>query len=68
MSGIRDLAGLGIDGFFGQLCGASTTAFGLLEPVGVAVHLQDVDVVGQAVEQCTGQSLGGEDAGPFLER
>jgi len=33
-----------------------------------SLHIEDVDVVGQAVEQCPGQSLGGEDAGPFLER
>ena len=26
-------------------------------PVAVAVHLQDVDVVGEAVEQCSGQAF-----------
>jgi hypothetical protein len=30
------------------------TLLALLEPVAVAIHLKDVDVVGQAVEQRTG--------------
>jgi len=38
------------------------------EPLLVAVHLQDVDVVGQPVEQRAGQPLGGEHAGPLVER
>jgi hypothetical protein len=39
----------------------------LFEPVTVAVHFEDVNVVGQAVEQCAGQAFGGEHAGPFIE-
>ena len=39
----------------------------LFEPIAVAVHFEDVDVVGQPVEQCTGQPLGPEHAGPLVE-
>ena len=39
----------------------------LLETVGVGVHLQDVDVVGDAIEQCAGEALGAEDLGPFVK-
>ena len=38
-----------------------------LEAVAVAVHLQDVDVVGEAVKQSAGEPLGAEDVGPFVE-
>src|SRR5258705_5283559 len=40
----------------------------LFEPIAVAVHFEDVDVVGQPVEQRTGQPLGPEHAGPLVER
>jgi len=40
----------------------------LLKAEAVAVHLQDVDVVGKAVEQSAGQPFGAEDLSPFLER
>jgi hypothetical protein len=30
--------------------------------------LQDMDVMGKPVEQCTGEPLGTEHAGPFVER
>src|SRR6516165_947963 len=40
----------------------------LFEPVTVAVHFQDVNVVGQPVEQRTGQPLGPEHARPLVER
>jgi len=40
----------------------------LFEAVAVGVHLQDVDVVGDAVEQGAGEPLGAEDLGPFVER
>ena len=42
-------------------------AAALLEAVTIAVHLQDVDVMGNAVEQSTGKPFGAEDLGPFLE-
>ena len=40
----------------------------LFEPIAVAVHFQDVDVVGQPIEQRAGQPLGPEHAGPLVER
>src|SRR6201987_6152184 len=43
-------------------------AFGFFWAISVAVHFQDVDGVGQSVEQRTGQPLGPEHAGPFVER
>ena len=49
----------------GALSGSFAAA--LLEAVGVGVHLQDVDVVGDAVEQCAGEPLGAEDLGPLVE-
>jgi len=40
----------------------------LLEPVALAVHLQDVDVVGETIEHGPGEALGAEDLGPLIER
>ena len=37
------------------------------ETVALAIHLEDVDVVGQAVEQRAGEPLGAEHLGPFVE-
>ena len=51
-------------GLFGRVL-ASRPA--LLEPVALAVHLQDMDMVGDAVEQRAGEALAGKDRGPFLE-
>ena len=45
--------------------GFSGTALAKL--VAVAVHLENVDVVGQPVEQRAGEALGAERFGPFLE-
>ena len=39
----------------------------VLEPIAVAVQLQDVDVMGQPIEQRAGESFGAEDLGPFIE-
>src|SRR3954471_24839281 len=44
---------------------ATLTLFALLEPITRAIHLQDVDVVSQAVEQGAGQPFGGKEAGPL---
>ena len=41
---------------------------GLLEAIALAVHLEDVDVVGDPVQQRAGEALGAEDFGPFIER
>src|SRR5207302_1566112 len=40
----------------------------LFEAIAVAVHFEDVDVVGQPIEQRAGQPLGPEHAGPLVER
>ena len=37
------------------------------EAVALAVHLQDVDVVGEPVQQGTGEAVRAEDLGPFVE-
>ena len=37
------------------------------EVVAVAVHLQDMDVVGEAVQQRSGETLRAEDLGSFVE-
>ena len=51
-------------GLFGRLPASGPA---LLEPVAVCVHLQDVDMVGDAVEQRAGETLAGEHRRPFLE-
>ena len=51
-------------GLFGRAL-ASRSA--LPEPVAVCVHLQDMDMVGDAVEQRAGEALAGEHRCPFLE-
>ena len=40
----------------------------LAEAVAVSVPLEDVDVMGETVEQRLGQALGAEGFGPFVER
>ena len=40
----------------------------MVESVAVAVHFQDMDVMGEPVEQRTGEPLRTEHAGPFVER
>ena len=47
-------------GFSGRQDGAAFAA-ALLETEAVAVHLQDVDVVGEPVEQSAGEAFGAED-------
>ena len=39
----------------------------LFEPVTVAVHFEDMNVVGEAIEQCAGQEFGGKHSGPLIE-
>jgi hypothetical protein len=39
----------------------------LLEAIGVGFHFQDVDVVGDALQQGAGEPLGAEDLGSFVE-
>src|SRR5947209_10122497 len=40
----------------------------LFEAIAVAVHFEDMDVVGEPIEQRAGQPLGPEHAGPLVER
>ena len=51
----------------GSLGGWVSTLAALVEPIAVAVHLEDVDVVGEAVEERAGEPLGAEYLGPFVE-
>ena len=39
----------------------------VLEPVALAVNLQDVDVVGEAIQQGSGEPFRTEDLGPLAE-
>ena len=39
----------------------------MLEPVAFAVHLQDVDVVSEAVQESAGEPFRAEDVGPLIE-
>ena len=39
----------------------------MTEAVAVAVHLQDVDVMGEAVQQRAGEALRAEHLGPLVE-
>ena len=45
-------------------CGVSPA---VPEAVAVAVHLQDVDVMGEPVQQGSGQAFRAEDLGPLIE-
>ena len=40
----------------------------MCEPEAIAVHLKDVDVMSEAVEQCAGQPLRAKHGCPFVER
>ena len=47
--------------------GSALAALALFEPIAVAVHFKDMDVVGEAIEQCAGERLpGGKHAGPLV--
>ena len=49
-------------------CGAQGGGLpALLEAVALAVHLQDVDTVSEAIQQGAGESLRAEDLGPLVE-
>ncbi len=42
--------------------------FALLEPEALAIHLEDMDVMGEAVEERAGETFRPKDLGPFIER
>ena len=56
---------LGVVRLFRGLGGGVVPA--VLEPVALAVHFQDVDVVGEAVQQGSGEAFRAEDLGPLVE-
>jgi hypothetical protein len=45
----------------------SEVALAVFEPEAVAVHLEDVDVMGKPVKQRASEALGGEHAGPLMK-
>ena len=51
-----------------RVLGLALALLALFEAIAVAVHFEDVDVVGQPIEQRAGQPLGPEHAGPLVER
>ena len=40
----------------------------LFEAEALAIHFQNVDMMGQAIQQCPCQAFGAEDFRPFIER
>ena len=44
------------------------SALAAVEPEAFAVHLQDVDVMGEPIEESACEAFRAEDAGPFIER
>ena len=63
-SGGGDLAGVRVDDLCGLVLlrpgGGAAAAGGLLQPVAVAIHRQDADVVSKPVEQRAGEPLRAE--------
>ena len=49
------------------LVGGAGAAVTVFKAEAVAVHLEDVNVVGKAIEQCAGEPFRAEGLGPFLE-
>src|SRR6516162_6208669 len=47
---------------------ASGSTLALREAVALAVHFEDVDVVGEAIQQGAGEPLRAKHAGPLVER
>ena len=53
--GVVDFAGIGIDGHAGiQSKLALSAGLGVLQAIGFAIHLEDMNVVGQPIEQRAG--------------
>ena len=69
--GVRSGAGVRRSGLSQESSGSSETwgsaLPAALEAVAVAVHLQDVDVVGEAVQQRAGEAFRPEDRSPCVE-
>src|ERR1700730_990562 len=63
-------AGFGIGGCGGLIGGSRVTpppCLRLLEPVALAVQLQNMDMMREAIEKRASETLAAEDAGPFLK-
>lgn len=58
---------VGVDLASGSVDGGGFADPTFSRPVAVTVHLEDVDMAGQAVGQCAGQAFGAEALGPFVE-
>ena len=69
-SGGGNFAGVGIDDLIGLVLfrPGGAAAGGLLEPVAIAVHRQDADMVRDPVEQGAGEPLRPQNLRPVLER
>jgi hypothetical protein len=55
-----------LGGFLRRLIVTDAT-LAVFEPITVAIHLEDMNVVSEAIEQCAGQAFTGQHAGPFIE-
>ena len=69
---IRQLGGVAergsAEGTSGRRGGRGRAGFlAVFEAIALAVQLQDVDVVGQSIEQRAGEAFGPEDLGLFVE-
>ncbi len=40
----------------------------LAQPIAVAIHFEDMHMMGQAIQDGAGEAFGAEDFGPFIER
>ena len=68
--GADDFAGFGIGSCNGLVGGPRVTpppCLRLLEPVALAVQLQNMDMMREAIEKRAGETLATEDGGPFLK-
>src|SRR5271156_3187980 len=67
LTAFERLSRRGLSGF-GRLRIVCEMLPAVFEPEAVAVHLEDVNVMGEPIEQRAGQSFGPEHAGPLVER
>ena len=68
MGGTCGPTGSSVGWVVGSVGSLGLTPAALVEPIAVAVHLEDVDVMGETVEERAGQAFGAEHLGPFVER
>ena len=67
--GFRSRGGCGIQELLMVLLasGSADRTSRLFQPVALAVQLQNMDMVGETIEQCAGKTLALKDTRPFLE-